>query len=104
MPALLHQSESFFRDIVSDADGVSFHRFQVVAWTIVLTVVFVKDVISGLAMPDFNATLLGWQGLSAATFLGKTTESTIPKNDAAGRWPAAHCLPRTHQAAGGCHA
>jgi hypothetical protein len=78
---LLNQSENFFRDIVSDANGVSFHRFQVVAWTVVLTVVFVKDVISGLAMPDFNATLLGLQGLSAATFLGlKTTEATVPKN------------------------
>jgi hypothetical protein len=77
---LLNQSEGFFRDIVSDANGVSFHRFQVVAWTFVLTVVFVKDVGSGLAMPDFNATLLGLQGLSAATFLGlKTTEPTIPK-------------------------
>jgi hypothetical protein len=77
---LLNQSEGFFRDIVSDANGVSFHRFQVVAWTVVLTAVFVKDVGSGLAMPDFNATLLGLQGLSAATFLGlKTTEPTIPK-------------------------
>jgi hypothetical protein len=77
---LLNQSEGFFRDIVSDANGVSFHRFQVVVWTVVLTVVFVKDVVSGLAMPEFNATLLGLQGLSAATFLGlKTTEPTIPK-------------------------
>ncbi|WP_315838353.1 hypothetical protein [Bradyrhizobium prioriisuperbiae] len=78
---LLNQSENFFRDIVSDANGVSFHRFQVVAWTVVLTVVFAKDVMSGLAMPDFNTTLLGLQGLSAATFLGlKTTEATVPKN------------------------
>jgi hypothetical protein len=77
---LLNQSENFFRDIVSDANGVSFHRFQVVAWTVVLSVVFMKDVMLGLAMPDFNATLLGLQGLSAATFLGlKTTEPTIPK-------------------------
>ena len=29
-------SEGFFLDILSDANGVSFHRFQMFAWTLVL--------------------------------------------------------------------
>lgn len=76
---LLSQSESFFKDIVSDANGVSFHRFQMVAWTIVLALVFVNEVYLKLAMPNFDATLLGLMGLSAGTYLGlKTTEATVP--------------------------
>jgi hypothetical protein len=77
---LLNQSESFFKDIVSDANGVSFHRFQMVAWTIVLAIIFGKETFSTLAMPDFDNTLIGLMGLSAATYVGlKTTEATVPK-------------------------
>ncbi len=78
---LLNQSEGFFRDIVSDANGVIFHRFQMVAWTLALAVVFVHEVYQNLAMPEFNATLLGLIGISAGTYLGlKTTEAVVPKN------------------------
>ncbi len=73
------ESEGFFRDIVSDANGVSFHRFQMVAWTIVLSIVFVIAVWRDLAMPTFDATLLGLMGLSAGTYLGlKNSEPTTP--------------------------
>lgn len=73
------ESEGFWQDIVSDANGVSFHRFQMVAWTILLSLVFVLDVYKRLAMPTFDATLLGLMGISSATYLGlKTTEPTTP--------------------------
>jgi hypothetical protein len=77
---LARRSENFFVDILSDANGVNFHRFQMFAWTIVLSIVFVKAVYEGLAMPTFDTTLMGLLGLSAGTYLGlKIPEPTVPK-------------------------
>jgi hypothetical protein len=61
---------SWWRDILSDGTDVSIHRFQMVAWTIVLGIVFLHQVYSKLSMPDLPATLLGLMGLSAGTYLG----------------------------------
>lgn len=64
-------------DIFSDGGGVSFHRFQMVIWTMVLGIVFIKNVNRDLTMPDFDTTLLGLMGLSAGTYIGfKFPEST----------------------------
>lgn len=60
----------FILDILSDDNGVSFHRFQMFVWTVVLGIFFVISVLGGLAMPDFSATLLGLMGVSAGTYLG----------------------------------
>jgi len=61
---------SFLVDILSDANGISFHRFQMASWTLVLVVVFLVSVSNDLTMPDFNATLLGLMGISSGTYLG----------------------------------
>ncbi len=63
-------SKNFFLDLIRDGDGVSFHRFQIAIWTLVLTVVFIRSVSRDLAMPDFDATLLGLMGISSGTYLG----------------------------------
>lgn len=77
---LTGQHEDFLTDILSDANGISFHRFQMAAWTLVLGILFVKEVYENLAMPTFNTTLMGLLGLSAATYLGlKIPEATTPK-------------------------
>ena len=60
----------FFTDIVSDANGASVARFQVVAWTLVLTGVFITQTYRDLSMPTFDVTLLGLMGISSATYLG----------------------------------
>jgi len=57
-------------DIVSDGGGISFSRFQMIIWTLVLGFVFIKNVNRDLAMPDFDTTLLGLMGLSAGTYIG----------------------------------
>lgn len=62
--------KGFFFDILSDEDGVSFHRFQIAVWTVVLTAIFVVRVYATLSMPDFDAQLLGLTGISAGTYLG----------------------------------
>lgn len=69
-PASAGVSHGFLRDILSDASGYSFHRFQIFAWTIVLGVIFVSSVYNGLTMPEFSATLLGLMGLSSGTYIG----------------------------------
>ncbi|WEF34535.1 hypothetical protein [Pseudoduganella chitinolytica] len=67
-------SRGWLADILSDRYGVSFHRFQMASWTLVLAIVFIQQVYRDLAMPDFDITLLGLMGISAGTYLGlKTT-------------------------------
>lgn len=63
------ESRGFFRDILSDAQGVSFHRFQIVVWSIVLAGVFVRQVQDRLMMPDFDAMLLSLMGISSGTYV-----------------------------------
>jgi ribose/xylose/arabinose/galactoside ABC-type transport system permease subunit len=63
-------SRGFLRDVLSDATGYSFHRFQIFAWTIVLGIIFLSSVYNSLTMPEFSATLLGLMGLSSGTYIG----------------------------------
>jgi hypothetical protein len=77
---LKNESEDFLKDVLSDANGVNFHRFQILAWTIVMGIIFIAQVFHELAMPEFSGTLLGLMGISAATYLGlKIPEDTVPK-------------------------
>ena len=70
LPSPPGASDGFLLDILRDETGVSFHRFQMVGWTIVLGFVFVVTVYRSLAMPDFSATLLGLMGISSGTYIG----------------------------------
>jgi hypothetical protein len=63
-------SKGFLIDILSDGNTISFHRFQMAVWTIVLGIVFWSSVYNGLQMPEFSATLLGLMGISAGTYIG----------------------------------
>jgi hypothetical protein len=63
-------SNGFINDILSDDDGVSFHRLQIVGWTVVLILIFVVSVYDVLAMPDFDTTLLALMGISGGTYIG----------------------------------
>ncbi len=63
-------SEGFFKDLLNDENGVSLHRFQLVAWTLVLGFVFIGSVYTDLGMPTFNTTLLAVMGISSGTYMG----------------------------------
>lgn len=63
-------SEGFLRDILTDHNGISFHRFQILMWTIVLVAIFVVRVYQDLLMPEFSATMLALMGISSGTYLG----------------------------------
>jgi len=78
-------SKGFLTDVLSDADGgISIHRFQMFAWTLILGVIFVSSVYKELAMPEFSVTLLGLMGISSGTYLGfKFPEKKKSDQDAA---------------------
>ena len=63
-------NQFWWKDILSDADGVSFHRFQNAAWTLVLGIIFIAQVYEVLAMPTFGDTLLALMGISGGTYVG----------------------------------
>jgi hypothetical protein len=63
-------SRGLFTDVISDSNGYSFHRFQMVLWTILLGIIFVASVYDNLAMPRFSGPLLALMGISAGTYLG----------------------------------
>src|SRR5436309_9407204 len=62
-------SRGFLTDLLSDDDGISFHRFQMFVWTLVLGVIFVASVYKNLSMPEFSTTLLGLMGISSGTYV-----------------------------------
>ena len=49
---------------------MSFHRFQIIVWTLVLGIVFCSEVLTKLGMPNFDSTLLILMGISSGTYLG----------------------------------
>ena len=57
-------------DILSDADGISFHRLQIAVWTVVLVIIFCDSGWHVLSMPTFSDTLLGIMGISGGTYIG----------------------------------
>ncbi len=69
--------QQFFLDLFRERDSVSLHRFQMLAWTVCLGLVFVFGVVMRLEMPQFDNTLLLLMGISSGTYLGF-------------KWPAAN--------------
>ncbi len=63
-------SKGFWWDIVSDAEAVSFHRLQIVVWTMVVGWVFAESIYHALAMPELSSTMLGLMGISGGTYIG----------------------------------
>jgi hypothetical protein len=88
------KSEGFWKDILSDANSVNIHRFQMVLWTVILGFIFVQKVIFYQQMPVFPDTYLILTGISSGAYvLLKTVEerninnsqnpndSNTPQND-----------------------
>lgn len=63
-------SKGFFNDLLSDGTGPSFHRYQMVLFTVILVLIFVVKVAANLVMPEFDSMLLGLMGISNGTYLG----------------------------------
>ncbi len=63
-------SRGWVKDLLTDMNGITLHRFQMMVWTVTLGLVFVVGVYQNLAMPQFDATLLGLMGISSGVYLG----------------------------------
>lgn len=63
-------SRGLLHDLLSDAHGYRFDRFQIFAFTLILGVVFLSGVYNNLSMPELSPTLLGLMGLSSGTYIG----------------------------------
>lgn len=62
-------SANFLTDVLSDANGYSFHRFQLLMWNILLGIVFVSLVWEHLELPAFSQPLMVLMGISASIHL-----------------------------------
>jgi hypothetical protein len=80
-------TRGFIRDVLSDADSISLHRFQMFIWTLVLGVIFLASVYKNLAMPEFSTTLLGLMGISSGTYLGFKVPENTAKDAPSGTAP-----------------
>ncbi len=84
-------SGGFIMDILSDASGVNIQRFQLVVWTVVLGLFFIRSVFISLEMPQFDDTLLTLMGISNGTYVGLK----IPENKSGGGGQAPTPAPPT---------
>ncbi len=70
------KNESVVTDLFTTSGGASLHRVQFGLWSIALMIVFIATVYDTLAMPQFDASLLGLMGISSAAYAGMK----IPEN------------------------
>ncbi len=76
-------SSKFFDDLLTDANGVTLHRFQMLAMTVILGVMFIEHVATTLTMPKFDATLLALMGIASGTYLGFKFPETHTSDESA---------------------
>jgi hypothetical protein len=63
-------SKSFLHDLMSDDTGPKLHRIQVVAWTLVLAIIFVWNVIWNFSFVEFDTNLLLLMGVVSSMYIG----------------------------------
>jgi hypothetical protein len=61
---------AFFIDLFCERENMSFHRVQLIAWTVILAFVFVRSIFVSLGMPNYDPTLLILVGIVNGTYLG----------------------------------
>jgi len=64
------KSGVFFHDLLSDVNGITIQRFQMLVMTVALGIMFLVRVATRLTMPEFDASLLALLGISAGTYIG----------------------------------
>ena len=83
-----YRLRTVFEDLLTEEAGTyDFHRFQMLAWTLVLGAVFVAKVFTESTMPQFDSNLLLLMGISSGAYLGfkmagpRKTSDDPPKSD-----------------------
>lgn len=71
-------TRGFFRDILTDSQGVTLARLQMLIWNTALGLFFAIELFNEKKMPVFDVTTLGLLGISAGAYLGfKVPEKQI---------------------------
>jgi hypothetical protein len=89
-------SQGFFIDILSDENGISLHRFQNLAWTIIAMTVYlykVSEITTGCQLPELSDTLLALTGISTATYIVMRTQENATAGPASLPAPAQAAVP-----------
>ena len=76
------ETSNFFVDILTDVNGITLARLQLLMWNLVIGAVFVSRVFTDLEMPNFDATTLGLIGLSGGAYVGFKVPEKQTKPDA----------------------
>ncbi|MBZ9683347.1 hypothetical protein LB531_22080 [Mesorhizobium sp. CO1-1-2] len=63
-------SNSFFLDILNDGNGPALHRIQALAWTCILGILFVWNVVWNFTFINFDTNLLLLVGVAQSMYLG----------------------------------
>jgi len=96
-------SQGFFIDILSDDSGISLHRFQNLAWTIIAMTVYLYKVLeikTGCQLPELSDTLLALTGISSATYLVmRSQENSSPATPAETAANTATVIPTSNTGA-----
>jgi hypothetical protein len=72
-------SVGFWNDLGSDGEGIKLQRIQMIAWTCILAVIFLWNVIANFIFVEFDPYLLLLMGIVNSTYLGfKSQEEKIP--------------------------
>jgi hypothetical protein len=69
-PRTVPASAGFFADILTDVNGITLARLQMLLWNVTLGLVFVGRIFADLRIPDLDASTLGLLGLSAGAYVG----------------------------------
>ena len=78
-------SGKFFEDLLTDAYGITLHRFQMLAVTLILGTMFIIHVATTLTMPEFDGSLLALMGIAGGTYLGfKIPETHVDETNRSG--------------------
>lgn len=87
------ESQGFWKDILSDGEGISIYRLQMFAWMIIVGVYFLNVSYTYLYMPQLDNTLLALMGISSGTYVGLK----LPENKNAAQQQTADATQQQQQ-------
>ncbi len=98
-------SQGLVKDILSDENGLSIHRFQAMIFNLAYGFSFLVDVFSHVhangAFPNYDASVLGLMGISSGTYvfmkMNESQTTTPPQPAAAPAQPAKPAAAQTTQ-------
>ena len=69
--------------LTQEAGTYDFHRFQMLAWTLVLGVIFIAKVLQERTMPQFDSNLLLLMGISSGAYIGFKVAARVTDDEKA---------------------